>query len=181
MSTDVIIDPSSLPVSVSVPNPLPVSFTTPYPVTVNPPARQAVAVAWEDQTGTAAAESALANFTVGTRNFANQVPASIWTVAIGKTLRITAIWAELEQTSTVLNTSFVRLRVAASGVANTSPIAWEVKQAIEAATAAAGEGEINIFPIPDGLEVPATFQVTMTHKETAITCKVSYGFIGYEY
>lgn len=149
--------------------------------------RQQVMLAWEEMAGTAGAESALTNFTLGTDSSAGGAPTALaaatsYTVPSGKTLRITAVLIYTKATSTVNNLSRFRIRSAAS-VANTSPPIWDmVINGVQApGTVTAGSGNSERIAIPDGIDIPAGQQVTFTWFTAANTCTVGMTIIGYLY
>lgn len=144
--------------------------------------RTAIMLDWERVAGTAAVESTLTNFTVGSKGGANITAATSYTVTTGKTLRIQSINLSLTSTSTVVNNARVRIRQAASGIANTSQIVWnyDIPWPI-GGTVAANEGTSINIPIPDGLEIAATQQITVTWITAAATCTITAVITGYEY
>jgi hypothetical protein len=142
--------------------------------------RQQVFLQWAQAAGTASVESALTNFSIGTRNATALTAASSYTVSTGKTLRIQAVTAYLQLTAVALTQGFFRIRQAAS-VANTSPVIWGTTLGIEAATGASGTLREQSFAIPDGLEVPAGQQITFTWLTFANTTSLGLTIVGYEY
>jgi len=136
---------------------------------------------WIDAAGTASVESALTNFTAGTKGGANQAAATSITVPAGKTHRITAISWGLRQTSTVVNSGNISIRQAAT-VANTSPAVWRGNLGTGAATAAAGIFQAWSLSLVDGsLEIPSGQQWTVTWGTGAASCAVSIHVNGFEY
>lgn len=144
--------------------------------------RSQVMLSWEEMTGTAAAESTLTNFTLGSRGGSALTAATNLTVTAGKTLRIQEVHIYVKATSTVNNLARFRLRQAAS-ILNSSPVIWDaVLLGIEApGTIAAGLGAKQSYSIPDGLEVAAGQQIAFTWFTAANTCTVGLSIVGYEY
>jgi hypothetical protein len=146
-------------------------------------ARENITLGW-DQVATTASESALANFTSGVRAGTALSAANQYTVQSGKVLRIVAVNGALKigGTSPAAVLSKLRIRQAASSIANTSPIIWEGEIG---APGTANESRHVAWTIPEGIEVAAGQQITFTHIETATggtstpgeTCTI----IGYEY
>jgi hypothetical protein len=143
--------------------------------------RQVLLLSWEEMAGTAAAESALTNFTLGTRNAANLTAASSYTVSAGKTLRIQSLSLYIKSTSTAAILARFRIRQAASGITNASPVIFDAVIGLDAATFASGQADELAVPIPDGLEVAAGQQITFTWFTNANTCTVGLALVGYEY
>lgn len=143
-------------------------------------ARAYVTLSWERLAG-GAAESALTNFTNGTKAGVALSAASSYTVTAGKTFRITAINVSAIATANTIFNSRLRIRQAAA-VTNSSPIIWQCEAGMGAATAANQAAAATTgFEIPDGLEIPAGQQITFTHIESAATGLISLVIIGYEY
>jgi hypothetical protein len=143
--------------------------------------RSQVMAAWEEMSGTAAAESALTNFTLGSRGGSALGAATSITVTSGKTLRIQSVLMYVKATSTVNNLARFRIRHAGT-VANTSPVVFDHVMSLEVTgTIASGAYHSDVIPIPDGLEIPAGQQVTFTWFTAANTCTVGMTIIGYEY
>lgn len=144
--------------------------------------RSQIMLSWEEMAGTAAAESSLTNFTLGSKAAAALTAATNYAVTAGKTLRIQEVHIYTKATSTVNNLSRFRIRQAAS-VANNSPVIWDaVLLGVEApGTIAAGLGATAVYPIPDGLEVAASQQIAFTWFTAANTCTVGMTIVGYEY
>src|SRR5205807_2989888 len=117
--------------------------------------RNAVLLSWEEMAGTAAAESALTNFTLGSYAGAALGAATSYTVTATKTLHIQSITIYLKSTSTAAILARFRIRAAASGVGNASPVIFDAVIGLDAATFASGQADELAIPIPDGLEVPA--------------------------
>lgn len=143
--------------------------------------RSQILVNWERVAGTANVESALTNFTNASRAGSALGAASSITVTAGKTLRIQSVNVALTSTSTIVNNARIRIRQAGT-VANTSPIIWtyDIPWPI-GGTVAANQGTSISIPIPDGLEVAAGQQVSITWITAAATCTISCSIIGYEY
>lgn len=142
--------------------------------------RSQVMLAWELVAGTAAVESTLTNFTTGTRAAAALTAATNLTVTAGKTLRIQCVIITfIENATTCIGR--VRIRQAASGILNSSPVIFNAVVGSPAGTAAAKQGTTVSIPIPDGLEVAAGQQVTVTWFSDVNTCTFSITLIGYEY
>lgn len=142
--------------------------------------RSAISLNWEEVAGTAAVESALTNFTSGSRGGTALGAASSLTVTAGKTLRIVSVAYYVKATSTVNNIARFRIRHAAT-VANTSPIVFDRVLAIELGTVAAGALCSQEASIPDGIEIAAGQQVTFTWFTAANTCTVGMNIVGFEY
>jgi hypothetical protein len=143
--------------------------------------RSQVMLAWEEMAGTAAVESTLTNFTLGSAAGAALSAATTYTVTAGKTLRIQAITLYVKATSTVNNLAKFRIRQAAS-VTNASPVIFDATLGLEVTgTIAAGAQHNETVTIPDGLEVAAGQQITFTWNTAANTCTVGLSIIGYEY
>jgi hypothetical protein len=141
--------------------------------------RSNVMLSWELVAGTAAAESALTNFTLGSRGGAALAAASSLTVSPGKVLRIHNIVVTfLENATTAIGR--VRIRHAAT-VANTSPVAFNAVFGVPAGTAAAKQGFTVSIPVPDGIEFASGQQVTATWFSDVNTCTFSITLLGYEY
>ena len=142
--------------------------------------RSQVHLSWEEMAGTAAAESALTNFTVGSAGGSALSAATSYTVTAGKTLRIQSVTVYIKATSTVTNLGKFRIRNAASSIANTSPVVFNTDLVGSSAGAVtAGGGTVETIPIPGGLEV--TGQITFTWNTSANTCTVGMSITGYEY
>jgi hypothetical protein len=142
--------------------------------------RQHISLNWEEMAGTAAAESALTNFTSGSRGGTALSAANQYTVQAGKTLRIHTVCLYVKATSTINNLARFRIRQAAS-VANSSPIIFDYVMSLESPTVAASEAEALAIPLPEGIEVAAGQQITFTWFTAATTCTVGMGILGYEY
>src|SRR4029077_10032537 len=143
--------------------------------------RQAVMLSWEEMAGTAAAESALTTFTRGSLTAAALTAASSYTVTAAKRLRIQSITLYLKSTSTVAVLARYRIRQAASAISNASPVIFDAVVGLDAATFASGQADELAIPIPDGLEVAATQQITFTWFTSVNTCTVGLAIVGYEY
>jgi hypothetical protein len=141
--------------------------------------RQSITLAWELVAGTAAAESALTNFTNGQRGGTALSAANQYTVSTSKTLRITTVICTLLENATTCIGRF-RIRQAAT-VANTSPIIFDCVVGVFAGTAAAKQGQTIAVAIPDGIEVAAGQQITFTWFTDVNTCTVSMVILGFEY
>jgi len=146
--------------------------------------RQQVCLYWENLTP-GVGESALTNWLIATRGGINLGAANFYTVSTGKTLRITCINASLHiggTTPAIIQTR-LRIRQADSAIANTSAIIWA--GVLEMDTSTASAGKMMSFPIPEGLEIPATKQITFTHNSTntggTSTPGLCLAVIGYEY
>ena len=143
--------------------------------------RSQIMLSWEEMAGTAGAESALTNFTLGSKAAAALTAATSYTVTTGKTLRIQSVTIYVKTTSTVNNLARFRIRQAGT-VANTSPVIFDQVLALEMnGTYLAGEVAALVIPIPDGLEVAAAQQITFTWFTAANTCTVGMSITGYEY
>lgn len=136
--------------------------------------RQQLFLSWENIVGSVA-ESALVNFTSGSRGAAALPVAGFYTVSGGKTLRLQTVSflfgqngssacnyrARLRQGNPVTNASPVILGAGAGGPSNTAnPVA---------------------VPIPDGLELAAGQQLGLTHIDTAAGGVFSVYLTGFEY
>jgi hypothetical protein len=144
--------------------------------------RQHVLLAWEEMAGTAAAESALTNFTFGTRNATALAAANNYTVSSGKTLRIQSIIIYVKATSNINNLARVRIRQAASGITNASPVIFDTVISLGApGTVAANLLARDSCALPDGIEVAAGQQITFTWFTSANSCTVGMTILGYEY
>jgi hypothetical protein len=141
--------------------------------------RQSVMLSWERLTS-AAAESALTNFTNGTLNAVALGAASLYTVSAGKIFRITQVNVAVRTTANQIVNTRVRIRQAAS-VTNSSPIIWQGELGTSN-TANAAEVEYTQSFSPDGgIEIAAGQQITVTHLESGALGTVSVVLIGYEY
>ena len=87
----------------------------------------------------------------------------------------------LKATSTAELLARYRIRQAASGIANSSPVIFDAVMALDTATVAATQGDQLAIPIPDGLEVAATQQITFTWFTNVNTSTVGMSITGYEY
>lgn len=143
--------------------------------------RQHIHLSWAEMAGTAGVESTLTNFSAGTRGGTALTAATNYAVSTGKTLRIQEIHVYIKATSTVLNWGHLRLRQAASSIANTSPIIWQAQLGHPSATAAGNELAALPVTIADGMEIAATQQITFTWLTTANTCTVGLALTGFEY
>lgn len=144
--------------------------------------RSQVMLAWEEMAGTAAVESTLTNFTLGSKAAGALGAATSYTVTTGKTLRIQEVTVYVKATSTVNNLARFRIRQAASAIANTSPVIFDKVLALGVpGTIASGLLVAMDIPIPDGLEVASTQQITFTWLTAANTCTVGLSLTGYEY
>lgn len=141
--------------------------------------RAHVSVNWELMTGTAAAESALTNYTSASRGGTALAAATSLTVTAGKTLRIQTVTITLLENATTAIGRF-RIRQAAT-VANTSPIIFDAVLGSFSGTAAAKIGQTQVIAIPDGLEVAGGQQITFTWFSDVNTCTLSMTILGYEY
>jgi hypothetical protein len=169
--------PATQPVSgsVSVSN-----FPATQPVTFSNPVRTQIMLSWERLAGVVA-ESALTNFTNGTKAGVALGAATSYTVSAGKTLRITSVNINIVATSGVEVNSRLRIRQGAA-VTNASPIIWQAETGLgSSAVVNLSSAASTSFPIPDGLEVPAGQQITFTHLESSAVGAVSLVIIGYEY
>jgi hypothetical protein len=142
--------------------------------------RQHISLNWEEMAGTAAAESALTNFTSGSRGGTALSAANQYTVQAGKTLRIHTVCIYVKATSTINNLARFRIRQAAS-VANSSPIIFDYVMSLESPTVAANEAEALAIPLPEGIEVAAGQQITFTWFTAATTCTVGMNILAFEY
>lgn len=144
--------------------------------------RSQVCIVWEaGALGTS--ENTLGNFTSATLAGAAVTAATNYTVSAGKKLRIQQVNLGLTAAATpAANRVRVRIRQAASGIANTSPIIWEGVIAFQTTPAANG-GNFMVYDIPEGLEVPAGQQITATWVAATATNPgtVDVSIIGYEY
>src|SRR6266581_3950741 len=103
--------------------------------------RAQIMLSWEEMAGTAAAESALTNFTLGSKAAAALTAATSYTVSSGKTLRIQTVTIYLKATSTAELLARYRIRQAASSIANNSPVIFDAVMALDTATVAATQGD----------------------------------------
>lgn len=143
--------------------------------------RSQILLSWEEQAGTAAAESALANFTFGSRGGGALAAATKLTVTAGKILRIQSVSIYVKATSTVNNLARFRIRQAAPAL-NSSPVIFDEVIALEVTgTIAANAFHEKVVPIPDGLEVAGGQDITFTWFTQANTCTVGMSIVGYEY
>src|SRR5674476_957595 len=101
-----------------------------------------------------------------------------YAVTTGKTLRITSFCSSVKNTSTVVSTSRIRVRAAAT-VAATSSIL--IANETYAPGAVANMGGVDDTTVPDGIEIAAGIQIGISHIEAAITCTASCCLMGYEY
>lgn len=142
--------------------------------------RSQVMLSWEEVAGTANVESALTNFTIGSRAAAALGAANNLAVTAGKTLRITTVVCYVKATAAVNNVARFKIRQAAA-VANTSPAIFAAVLALELGTTAAGALKQEDYVLPEGIEVAAGQQITFTWSTAANTCTVGMTIIGYEY
>jgi hypothetical protein len=143
--------------------------------------RSQVCLVWEEMAGTAAVESALTNFTSGTRGCSVLGAGNFLQVSPGKTLRIQQVSVYVKATGTVTNLARFRIRQAIP-ILNSSPIIFDVVlPGSSAGAVTAGAGDVICIPIPDGLEVATGQQITFTWFTSANTCTVGMTIIGYEY
>jgi hypothetical protein len=102
-----------------------------------------------------------------------------YTVSAGKTLRVTAFYCDVGQTTAALATARARLRVASSGVSVTSPIAIPLHTS--------SLGAINTYPvphtvaIPDGAEFASGTQLAISVICNTTSSQLNIGLIGFEY
>ncbi len=103
-----------------------------------------------------------------------------YTVTSGKTLRLTSIYCEVLDTTTVGNRTIVRVRAAASSITASSAIIAMCSGAAPGATATMiGSG---VVPLPDGIELAAGTQVGISHLENVTTASIASATLsGYEY
>jgi hypothetical protein len=144
--------------------------------------RAQVMLAWEEMAGTAAAESALTNFTLGTRAATALAAANNYAISAGKTLRIQSVTIYVKSTAAAAVLARFRIRQA-TVVANNSPVIFDVVLGLNSATFAVGEVAALTIPIPDGLEVvdDGQEQITFTWFTSVNTCTVGLSLTGYEY
>jgi hypothetical protein len=147
--------------------------------------RQSVSLIWESL-ATSTTESTLTNFTAGQRGGSALGAATNYQVSSGKTLRlqaINALWYAGSTAPTAPAILRIRVRQAAT-VANTSPIIWQGTIGVPSAMTAAASYSSSWSDIPEGLEVAAAQQITVTVKlqaagGTGTTTDVVV--VGYEY
>ena len=141
--------------------------------------RQHVALVWERMAGTTS-ESALQNFTTGVRAGSSLAAANNYQVQAGKQLRITLVTVTIRNVTTAtLVSTRDRIRQAAS-VANTSPIVFEAE--VGMVPAASLENTTTVAcPIPEGLDVDAGQQITVTHIDTSANCVVTVTINAFEF
>jgi len=103
-----------------------------------------------------------------------------YTVASGKTLRIQNFSLSFQATVTTMNSSRAYLVATSSGsVATTSPIADSLSASPTAALVnSVGQVEVGV---PDGLEIPAGWDLGLAHIEKIATGLVSISLNAYEY
>jgi len=103
-----------------------------------------------------------------------------YTVASGKTLRIQNFSLSFQATVTTMNSSRAYLVATSSGsVATTSPIADSLSASPTAALVnSVGQVEVGV---PDGLEIPAGWDLGLAHLEAIATGKISISLNAYEY
>jgi hypothetical protein len=102
-----------------------------------------------------------------------------YTVTAGKTLRCGALYAEVLNTTTVVNRSLVRVRVAAT-VSASSPVIGASAASAPAAVATSLGSFANQFP--DGVEIAAGQQIGMSHLESVTTAGIASAVLTcYEY
>ena len=103
-----------------------------------------------------------------------------YTVASGKTLRIQNFSLSFQATVTTMNSSRAYLVATSSGsVATTSPIADSLSASPTAALVnSVGQVEVGV---PDGLEIPAGWNLGLAHLEAIATGKISISLNAYEY
>ena len=104
-----------------------------------------------------------------------------YTVTAGKTFRLTSLYVEILNTTTVVNRVLVRVRVNSGGAAVlASPVVLMNLASGAAALAAAGGNQS--VSIPDGLEIPAGSGIGISQLCTVTTAGiVSVTLVGYEY
>lgn len=114
-------------------------------------------------------------------NGVNAGPATTYTVPNGKTLRITSMYGEVLNTTTVANRVALTLRGVAIGTANaTSPIIARVLAASQAALAASGGSDEVAFP--EGISIPAGWSLCISQLCSVTTAGiVSVVVTGYIY
>jgi len=141
--------------------------------------RQHVALVWERMAGTTS-ESALQNFTTGVRAGSSLSAANNYQVQNGKAFRITLVTVTIRNVTTAtLVSTRVRIRQAAS-VANNSPIIFEAEVGMVPAATLENTTQV-AFPIPEGLDVDAAQQITVTHIDTSANCTVTVTINAFEF
>lgn len=132
---------------------------------------------WVDAIAGVATET-LATMNI-TKGGVAQSTATSYTVTTGKTLRIQSIAFEANNSATAVALSRLRVRQAASALATTSAAIITLSLGGIAAVTSAGNSQM--MSIPDGLEVPATNVIGLSHIENTTASAVSACLIAYEY
>jgi hypothetical protein len=140
--------------------------------------RQQVALVWE-RMPSSTLESVPSSFTSGTRGGVNISSAASYTVSAGKTFRIqsVSVLVRVAVAKSDLN-SRVRIR---NGLSNTSPIIWQGEAATSQPASFVESGAGLVFPIPEGLEIPAGQSIVVTHLDSSTNGTISVDVIGFEY
>jgi hypothetical protein len=141
--------------------------------------RSPLMLAWEEMAGTANVESALTNFTIGTLGGASLPAATSYTVTAGRNLLVTGISLYYKSTNATPDKAIFRIRTAASGISNTSPIIWQFIS-VPSATVANNIGHSFWMNLGDGLKILNGQQITFTWNTSANGCTVGLSLIGYE-
>jgi hypothetical protein len=107
---------------------------------------------------------------------------TFYQVTAGKVLRLQSFDADINDTGTVVASGRVRVRLATSSLAASSPIIINSDIGAIGSTVAANEGS-NAPPItiPDGLEIPAGWQIGISQVLGSTSTTVSAALIGFEY
>jgi hypothetical protein len=141
--------------------------------------RQHITLVWERMAGSTS-ESALQNFTSGVRAGSALSAANNYQVQTGKVLRIVAVTVAIRNvTSASLASTRIRIRQAAS-VANSSPIIFEAEVGLVPSATLENITSLAI-PIPDGIDVDAGQQITVTHIDTTANCTVTVTINAFEF
>ncbi len=103
-----------------------------------------------------------------------------YTVTAGKTLRIQNISLSCKQTNATLNNSLAYVVATTSGTVATTSFILDTLQASApvASTNAIGWADSSL---PDGIEIPAGWNMGVAHVEVATTASISISINGFEY
>lgn len=107
--------------------------------------------------------------------------ATSYTVTSGKTLRIQGIFMCVLGSSTTAAFGRARLRAVNGTLSVSSPMVFSLDDGSFTGTAAAGNGEGQWIIIPDGLEIPAGWQIGISQVINTTSSTISVSLIGYEY
>jgi hypothetical protein len=103
-----------------------------------------------------------------------------YTVPSGKTLRLQGMVVTILDSTTTAVYGRVRVRCATT-VAASSPIVIDIDIGNFTGTAAAGVGQTVEINFPDGIEIPASAQIGITHLESSASSTVSVCLVGFYY